>query len=56
MAWSTWTVKLWLVHFAERTGRMLATVAVVKLIANISYTLITVATGELRMFEAQGRK
>ncbi len=43
MASNKWTVTLWLVHFAERIGGTLATCTVVNLIANISYTLITVA-------------
>ncbi len=43
MAWSMCTVTLWLVHFAERTGGRLATFTVFNLLANISYTLITVA-------------
>ncbi len=39
----TWTVTIWLVHFAERTGGKLVTFPVVNLIASINYALITVA-------------
>ncbi len=42
IAWNMWTVTLWLVHFAERTGGRLATFTAVNLKANISYGLITV--------------
>ncbi len=43
MAWNTWTVMLWLVHSAKRLGGKLATFTVFNLIANIIYTVITVA-------------